>query len=482
MKRLCAALTLAALAGCAGPKAPIPPEAAVQPADRWRGGTAPLGNVQADWWKSFNDDTLTRIVETALAHNDDIAIAATRVAQARAQLRYSEAQMRPSVTAQYSGGRERIINPGFGTPAEQAAGQGSVDISYDLDLFGQLASASSAARAALLASEAARDNVRLAVASAAAGGYFTLCGLDAKLVILRQTLDTRSEEVRIAKRRADTGYGTPLDLAQAEAAYHGTAQQIPATELAITREEDALSLLLGENPRRIERNGDFQALRIPDVPSAMPAQLLRRRPDIAAAEQRIVAADHTLDAARAAFMPDVRLAASGGFVSSTLITNSPLGVWAIGGSILAPIFSAGRLEAQQDEAVARRDEAAFAYRKTALTAFREVQDALQAELRDAEQEASLIAQRDALARALVFATRRYRAGYSPYLDQIDAQRGLLVVELAVVQLRADRLNDAVTLYQALGGGWPAEGAPDSAAQTATPKDSAKKLTEQALPQ
>ncbi len=199
-------------------------------------------------------------------------------------------------------------------------------------------------------------------------------------------------------------------------------------------------------------------LAAPEVPVALPSALLRHRPDIAAAEQQLAATDHALDAARDAFMPDIKLAISGGYVGSTLVDGSPLAVWSLGGSILAPIFTAGRLEAQQDAATARRDAAAFAYRKAALTAFREVEDALAAVKRNGEQEQSLAAERDVLAHALQLATNRYRAGYSPYLDQLDAQRGLLSVRLALVQARADRFGALVQLYQSLGGGWDAAAA------------------------
>jgi outer membrane protein TolC len=155
-------------------------------------------------------------------------------------------------------------------------------------------------------------------------------------------------------------------------------------------------------------------------------------------------------------MPNLQLAAAGGLIGSNLAPGSPFEYWTLGGSILAPIFSAGRLEAQQDIAAARRDQAAFAYRKVALNAFREVEDALAAVQRDAEQEQALSAQRDVLEHALRIATNRYRAGYSPYLDQIDAQRSLLSVQLALVQARADRLTALVSLYQAIGGGWQIE--------------------------
>ena len=453
MKRAVPLCVILLLAGCAGPKAQLPSDARVTPPTGWRGGAAGSSAVTADWWRSFNDPVLSVIVDTALAHNTDIAIAATRVAAARAEYRLARAQGRPNVGATLAGGRDEDVNPGFGFQETQTTGQAEIAIAYDADLFGGLAATTASAKASLLATEAARDNVRLAVMVAAAHGYITLRGLDAQLLVLRDTLQARADELRVAKRRAEAGYAAQLDLAQAEAAYHATEQQIPAMQLAIARQEDGLSLLLGSNPRDIDRDGDLDQLVAPPVPLSLPASLLRQRPDIAEAERQLAASDHALDAARAAFMPDIQLSATGGFVGSSLVEGNPLGVWSLGGSILAPLFTAGRLEAAQDAAVARRDLAAFTYRKAALTAFNEVEDALQAVRRDEEQELALTAQRDSLARALKLAANRYREGYSPYLDQLDAQRGLLTAQLALVRARVDRLNALVTLYQCLGGGW-----------------------------
>lgn len=454
MKRLAAIVAFAALAACAGPRPEIPTSAAVAPPQTWRSdGAVPGVEISATWWQGFGDPVLAKIVETALANNTDIAIAAERVAEARGQFRGAQAQQMPLVTGAAGGGRDREVSP-FGTPEEQTAGKAVVSISYDLDLFGRLEEASEARRAQLLASEASRDNVRLAVAASAASGYLTLRALDARLDVLRRTLAARADSLRIIRRRKDAGYTSDLDLAQAEADYRAAEQQIPAAELAITRQENGLSVLLGENPRQIERGVALASLAIPSVPGTVPASLLRRRPDIAAAEQSIVAADHSLDSARAAFMPDISLSADGGLVGSTLLSN-PIGIFSVAGGILAPLLEFGRLEAQQDVAAAQRNQAAFSYRKAALTAFREVEDAMAAVRRLNEQEQSLTAQRDATARALKLATNRYRAGYSPYLEQLDTERALLATELALVQARADRLNATVTLYQALGGGWDA---------------------------
>jgi multidrug efflux system outer membrane protein len=184
--------------------------------------------------------------------------------------------------------------------------------------------------------------------------------------------------------------------------------------------------------------------------------LLRRRPDILQAEQQLVAADHSLDAARAAFMPSVQLMGSGGVVRSTLIARNPIGIFSLGGSILTPLFDSGRLNAQQDAAASRRNQAAFAYRKTVLSAFREVEDALAAVDHTTRQAAAIEAQRDEFAQVLALSSRRYRAGYSPYLEQLDAQRSLLSAELSAVQARTEVLTSLITLYQSVGGGWYVE--------------------------
>ena len=457
MKQPFAALGFLLLAACAGPRPESPPDAAVVPPPGWRTAPSALtAEVSATWWQAFDDPVLTGIVDTALANNVDIALAAERVAEARGQFHLAQARTLPDVVGTAGGGRDRDINPGFGVPEYQNTYSGEISISYDLDLFGRLAFATDAARATLLSTEAAHDNVRLAVATTAASGYVTLRALDARLAVLRATLATRAGSLKIVRRRAEAGYSSQLDLAQADADYQAAAELIPASELAITHQEDGLSVLLGANPRAIERGVTLDQLALPNVPATVPSALLRRRPDIIAAEERLIAADRSLDSARAAFMPDVQLSASRGLVGSSLFAvPSPQWIWALGGSILAPIFDSGRLQAQQETVAAQRNQAAFAYRKAALTAFQEVEDGLASVQRLHEEEDTLVAERDVLSRTLKLATNRFRAGYSPYLDQLDAERQLLSVELALVRSRADRLNALVALYQALGGGWQA---------------------------
>ncbi len=284
-------------------------------------------------------------------------------------------------------------------------------------------------------------------------GDFTvaLLALDARLELLKATLASRAEALRIARDRAEVGYTSQLELRQAEAEYQSAQQQIPAIEAAIARQENALSLLTGDTPHRIARGTGFNSLATPAVPNILPSDLVRRRPDIAQTEYMLAATDANLRAARAQFLPQVKLSASAGGVASSLL-GDPISIWSIGGSILAPLFQGGLLTGQFNAATAQRDQAAYVYRKTVLTAFREVEDQLALIDRMAAQEQALLAQRAAVAEVLRHATNRYRAGYSPYLEEVDAQRALLAVDQALIQLHNDRLTAHVALYQALGGG------------------------------
>lgn len=445
------AMTAVLLASCAGPRPQPPASAALAPPSGWRDGHDAGPVPDAAWWRGFHDPALDAVVEQALRNNVDIAVAAARVGEARAQFRLAGAQRLPDLSLGAGVAYQRDIDP-FLVGIDQRVDSVQAVLSWDADLFGRLAKANDAARASLLATEAARDGVRLAVAGAAASGYVGLRALDARLLILRETLAARSEALRLAQRRYAAGYAASFDFNESEAEYRNAEQLIPATELAIRRQENGLSLLLGTTPGAIMRGAELTAITFPPVPTDLPANLLRRRPDMTQAEQQLVAADASLDSVRASFLPDLQLSASGGLIGTNLIP-SPVSAFSLGASLLTPLFDAGRRRAQQGVAASRRDQAAFGYRRTALTAFREVEDAMATVDLSQQQEVALVGQQAALGRALATATKRYRAGYSPYLDQLDAQRSLLGAQLAVVQARSDRLTGQIALYQALGGGW-----------------------------
>lgn len=438
-----------ALSACAPTLQQAPADAAVSAPAQWRTqleGTAP---VERDWWNAFGDPQLSRLVEQAQRNNPDVRIAAARVEEARATELGSRGYLLPTLGAGAEGAYRREVSP-FGQPRTTAVAQPAFRASYEVDLFGKNAARVDAAEAGVAASAAAEEAARLSVSAATASGYITLLALDARREVLDKTLKARGEALKFARDRAEVGYTSQLELRQAEAEYQATAQQVPQLKAQIARQENALSVLTGELPGAIVRGGTLADLRRPAAPATLPSELLRRRPDIAAAEYRIAAADAKMRVARADFMPSLNLGASAGVALSDLLAD-PVGIWSLGGSILAPIFQGGKLQAQLDGATAQRDQAAWAYRSTVLDAFREVEDRKVVLANLDEQERALVAQQAAVADALRHARNRYRAGYTPYIEQVDAQRALLGVELSLVQVKADELTALVGLYQAVGG-------------------------------
>ena len=446
-----ATMLLTALAGCMPPRQPLPPEARFFPPERWRDGATRLAPVSATWWTAFGDPKLTALVEAALANNTDVLSAASQVEQAREQIRLSRAALLPSLDAALGAQRTREL--GVLGIAHTTAVQPSLQVSYEVDIWGRLRRLREAAELQYRATEAERDAVRLAVASTTASAYVSLLSLDRQLAITRETVDSRQEALRVAEDRASLGYTSKLELSQAQSEYEAAAELLPQLQQAIREQENALRLLTGRLPGDIERGAGLLALQPPPVPGVLPSTLLRRRPDIQQAELLLAASKLNLQAQRDRFLPQVQLSASLGQLFVNSLDYDPVRVWDIGASVLAPIFEAGRLEAGVNIAVAQRDQAAFAYRATALQAFGEVENSLSAVVNLREQLERVAARRAVLERSLSYAEDRYRAGYSSYLETLDAQRNLFNTELAAVRLRESRLNALINLYQVLGGGW-----------------------------
>lgn len=437
------------LSACAPALQDAPQAASVAAPLAWRTQLRVTAPVEAQWWQAFGDPQLSALVEKARTNNPDVQIAAARVEEARATERGSRGLLLPSLGLGVDGAVRREVSP-FGTGVDSVVAQPAFRASYELDLFGKNAARVDAARANVAASEAGEEAARLSVAAATATGYITLLALDARLVVLDETVAARQQALKFARDRAEIGYTSQLELRQAEAEYQAAVQLVPQLKAQIARQENALAVLTGELPTAIERGGTLASLRLPAAPATLPSDLLRRRPDIAAAEYRIAAADAQMRAARAQFMPSINLGASAGLAISDLLAD-PISLWSLGGSILAPIFQGGRLTAQLDGATAQRDQAAWAYCSAALGAFREVEDRMAVLANLTEQERALQAQRAAVADALRHASNRYRAGYTAYIEQVDAQRALLGVDLSLIQTRADELTTMVGLYQAVGG-------------------------------
>ena len=454
---LVALLAPLALGGCLTPVSKPPRQAAVHSPAGWRTDLGPGAPVAQQWWRSFGDPALDALVEAALRDNDDLAIAATRIAEARAQQRIARAALVPNLDTATTGGRAQVVGP-FGTPLLQSYVEPQLNVSYELDLFGRNSDLARAATLDARTAEATRNAQALSIVATTVRSYVTLLALDARLATARGTLAARTESLRVARRRAETGYTSMLELRQAESEYRATAAIVPQVEAQISQQEDALKVLTGDVPGPVARGRSLADIAVPPIPDGLPTEVLRRRPDIAASEAAIAAADARLAAARAAFLPQFPLTGSAGLFASSIIP-SPFALWSLGGSVLAPIFEGGRLRGQQEAATAQRDRAAFEYRRTALNAFREVEDGLALVSRLGEQIRETSAQRAALAEALRLARNRYRAGYASYIEQLDAQRGLLSADLTLIQVESDRLTALVTLYQAMGGAPPMPGAP-----------------------
>lgn len=436
-------------AACMPTIPPLPPSAQVSIPNEWRSSSETGVPISAEWWRGFEDPDLDQLVQEARKNNADVAIAVERVREARAQIGVARSALRPTLDLQGGVAQSRALSA-FGTGANGLAAQPQFQAAYEIDLFDRLGDQVAASTANAIAAAAAEQAAFLAVTAATASGYVTLLTLDGQRTVLRSTLESRSEALRIARSRARIGYTSQLELRQAEAEYQATKAQLPPVELGIARAENALSLLTGTSPHRIER-GSLRTMALPEPPVTLPSLVTAGRPDIVQAAYQLVAADRSLAAARKDFLPRIRLAASVGSVLSSQL-DGPVSIWSLGSSVLAPLFAGGRLTATFEAADARRAQAAIGYRRVVLGAFREVEDQLAAVARFKEQRDDLIAQRDAVAEALRHATNRYQAGYSTYLEQLDAQRLLLQVQLALVQNRNDRLSAVIALIQAEGGG------------------------------
>jgi NodT family efflux transporter outer membrane factor (OMF) lipoprotein len=443
----------AMLAGCSALGPPPSRTPIDDPPASWQGfgGDAAL---ESHWWRGFGDPVLEHHVERALERNTDLRAAMARVAEARAAAQAEHGAELPQVGFGAGGERVRAISDVFLRPFLATNNKLAFDASYEVDLRGRLAALSEASDATLAASQAARDATALAVASATATAYINLLAVDERLALARRTLDSRDRALAVARARQQSGHTSAFELAQAQAEYSSTAGTIPQLELAAERQANALAALLDETPGEIRRGRGLMALVAPPVPAlGVPSSLVRRRPDIAAAESQVAASDAQLKAARAQMLPAVQLSAELGRVGSTVFRNGPFGIWTIGGSVLAPIFNGGRLQAGADVAASRRDEAILTYRKTVVNAFVEVEDQLATLGHVEEQGRQAEDQRIAVAEALRIARNRYREGYASYLEELDAQRSLFTAEQTVAQLRADFLTAHVNLFRALGGGW-----------------------------
>jgi multidrug efflux system outer membrane protein len=429
----------------------------------WR-GPEPAAVEAADtaWWEQFGDPRLNQLVVKALQGNTDLMLAAARIQELSAGYEVRRSALWPQAGVVGSVANQRLTEKGA-TPLPNNAGvQNPATLhnlgpaaAWELDLWGRLRRTSEAAWAELLASQENRRAVVMSLVASVAGAYVNLRSLDKQLDIARNTVESRRKSLRIFTLRFQAGIISDLQLYQVKSEYEQAMATVPQLERAITQQENALALLLGQNPGPISRGKELDHLTLPAVPAGLPSDLLTRRPDIQRAEQTLVAANARLGAARAQFFPTISLTGSYGWSSTDLgnFVAGPATVWNLAGSLTAPIFTAGALEGQEKAVAAQREQALIQYRQAIQSAFRDVEDALMDQRKIKEQLQSQERQVQALRSYTRAARLRYDNGYSGYLEVLDAERGLFDAELSHTRTQDGLFQALVSLYKAMGGGW-----------------------------
>jgi len=458
-------LVAAALGGCA--VQPSTPSSALDtpvPA-RWSVATTePIAGqsvtVLAQWWQRFNDPLLTALVAQALQSNTDVRSAQAALQQSRALRDGKAAGLGPSVNASASAQRSRS----GGNDAADAF-QVGFDASWEPDVFGGQRSTLNAAEADAQAAQASLAQVQVSMAAEVAVTYIDLRGLQARLAIARSNLAAQMETLQIARWRAQAGLASSLDVEQAVAASEQTSAQIPSLTTSLAQDLSSLAVLTGQPQAALQSSLTTDAARVGLVPQAaanltvaFPAQTLRQRPDVSAAEHRVSAALARVAQADAARYPSFQISGSLGLRALTLgaLTNGASVAQALLASVSVPLFDGGAARAQVRAQEAALEQARLAYQSTVLKALKDVEDALVALQGNTERLARLQAASSAAANADLLARQRYASGLIDFRTVLDTQRTLLSTQDGVESTRASLSADHVRLYKALGGGWTPE--------------------------
>ncbi len=394
-----------------------------------------------------------------------------RVETARAQVMLSQANLYPTVDLGVGANRTRSTERGT-NPLPPGYSPSSNDFSvalhasYELDLWGKFRTATRAAQKDLVATEYGRETVRTIVAADTARFYFNLLAADAQLALLQETLKTREETVQLQTDRYEAGLIGDYDLRTAEAERAAVQADVAAARRAVAEYESALAVLLGRSPRAVftpvlPRDVSLVAMTaVPTIPAGLPSDMLARRPDIRAAEAQLAAANMRIDVARADYFPSISLTGALGTEAGALknLFSGPALIWGIAGALAQPLIGLKAIEANVQAQTARRDEVVVAYTKAVQNAFKDTHDALSANETTRAALAAETERKNKLSQVLELSDLRYRSGYSPYLEVLDAQRQLLQAQtLQIIAARNVRLS-TVDLATALGGGWDIAGA------------------------
>lgn len=448
-----------ALGGCATVSPIVQPNVSA-PAQWNEAAAQPSTPLSTEWWSAFDSAELKALVDAALAGGPDLAIATERVRQAEAQVRIAGATLFPVLNL--GAGTSRRVTDREGQPSQRSdASNIAFSASYEVDLFGRNAAGVRAADASYRASGFDRDAARLTLIAGVATSYFEVLSLRGRLAIARENLAIAERVLSLVEVRARNGAASQLDVERQHAQVLSQRAALLPLEQLEKQTLAALAVLIGRVPEGFGvKAASLADLRIPEVNPGLPAELLVRRPDLAAAEAQVAAANGNVAAARAALLPSIELTGSAGLTSAALLTflSGPQSAVSLALSLFQPIFDGGRLRGQVAVSESRERELAEAYRKAILSAFSDVEQALVAVSRSAQREAIQVEAQQRARNALRLAEIRYREGADDLLTVLEAQRTLFQAEDQLASIRFDRLSATVALYKALGGGWSAESA------------------------
>ncbi|MFJ3366980.1 efflux transporter outer membrane subunit [Pseudomonas sp. NPDC086251] len=416
------------------------------------------------WWEQFKDPVLNELIRSALAENKDIKIAAARVEEFQGRYGVVRSQLFPQVGLGVQGTRNRAPRDNGPVPLDSSVDpifnnyQANLSASWELDVWGRLRRLNESARADLLASEEGRRTVILSLVSSVASSYITLRDLDQELQIARTTAKARGDSYEIFKLRFGAGTISEMELAQNLSEFQRTQASVAQFESQVGVQENNLAVLLGRNPGPIIRGRDLEQLALPSVPAGLPSDLLERRPDLRQAELDLISANARIGAAKALYFPTISLTGLLGSASNQLsnLFTGPAATWSYGVAASMPIFTAGGIAGQVQQAEAFQQQALLSYQQSIQSAFRDVENALVTASKSREQMASQANQVEALRTYTKFARLRYDNGYTSYIEVLDAERSLFDAELSYTQTRGLVLNAMVDVYKATGGGWVTE--------------------------
>jgi multidrug efflux system outer membrane protein len=448
------------LAGCATalpelPAQPAPP-AVFKEDGRWTQAAPAEAQDRGRWWKAFGDPLLDALVEQAAERNTSIQEAAARVAQARALVRSANADRLPQVGLGADVSRQAGVGS-FAGPSPATLWQAGVQVAYEPDLFGRATGRRDAAALDAQAREALLQSTRLLVQAETAQVYLALRAIDVERGIVREAVQAHRSTLRLTERRHAAGDLAELDVVRVQAEVAATEADALALDRQRATLEHALAVLVGEAASRFSlAPGEWKA-DVPLIPAGVPATVLARRPDVAAAQSTLLAAQARVGVAGAAWFPSLALTGDGGFASLELgdLLRWSARAWSVNALLSLPIFDGGRREAAKQQAVAEMDAALARYRGEVLVAFREVEDQLSS-LRLLNEQAQAQGRAvDAARRATTLSDTRYRNGLVSQLELLDARRSELRNRRQALQVRSAQLQATVTLIRALGGGWDA---------------------------